>query len=88
MNNLCPTLSKADIVSFDDRNGTRVTVGATVKDGRDFFVTLCCRDIAGCQHIVTRAGTVLALQSRISRVLQLTLDARLERDLLTGPVNL
>lgn len=89
MNNLCPMLSKAHIVSHDIRNGTRIAVGSTIKDGsRDFFITLCIKDIAGCQHITTRAGTILALQSRISRVLQMTLDAQVESDLSTSQANL
>lgn len=66
---------KYSIITFEERNGVKTTVGVDVLEGEpEFFMMICVHDVAGCQHIKTRGGTAMVLLEKISRATYLTFD--------------
>lgn len=73
----CPELARIDstVMVFDGGSESRVTVVVDIVEGElEYFVAVCVRDVAGCQHIRTRGATALLLAEKINRALRLTFE--------------
>ncbi len=71
----CSFVTGCAVVTFEKWNNTEISVGADLVEGDpEYFVLLCVKDIAGCQHTRTRGATGMVLMERFSRACRLIFD--------------
>lgn len=71
----CEFVTKCAVYSYDKRGDAVVSIGTDLVDNEpEYFVLICVRDCAGCQHVRTRGATALMLMERIMRGCRLIFD--------------
>jgi len=65
----CEKIMACDVATFTDCGSMLVGVGLEIR-GQDRFVIICFRDIAGCQHTVTKRDGAGILIEKLARVLR------------------